>query len=319
MGMFKNAKIYVAGHSGLLGSALMKKLHAYGYTNILTRTHAQLDLVKQDEVFIFIENEKPDYIFLAAGLSGGIMANNSYPATFYYTNISIQNNVFHAAQKYNVKHVVYYGSSCIYPRTCPQPIKEKYLLTGDIEHTSEAYAISKISGVFACRAYNNQFKTNRFIALVPNSIYGPHDNFDLEQSHVLSALINRFVTAKADKSKSVQLWGSGDPRREFIFSEDVADASIFAVNNADKFSNTHYNIGTGVDYSIQEFAILIAKIVGYNGKIVWDTSKPDGTPQKLLDSTRFQALGWKAYKDLESGTKYTVDWYVRNVFDSNRQ
>ncbi len=311
--MYKDSKIYVAGHAGLLGSALIKKLSAEGYVNIITKTHDELDLTQQQAVDDFFRNEQPEYVFMAAGLTGGIMANKTYPATFLHTNIAMQDNVFEAAHKCGVKHLIFYGSSCIYPKESQQPIKEEYLMTGGIEETGEAYAIAKIAGVIACRVYNSQFKTNRFIALLPNSMYGPNDNFELENSHVLSALITKFHKAKMKKEDKIVLWGSGNPRREFIFSEDAADASIFAMMNADKLQNIHYNIGTGIDYSIKELAGLIAEIVRFNGEILWDTDKPDGTHRKLLDSSRFLNTGWKPSTTLERGLETTYQWYLNNL------
>lgn len=311
--MLKDSRIYIAGHTGLLGCTLIRKLKSGGYTDIVTRTRSELDLTEQDEVKDFFNNERPDYVFLAAGLTGGINANKTSPATFLHTNIAIQDNVFHAANKYDVKHLVFYGSSCVYPKNCPQPMKEEHLMTGMIEETSEAYAIAKTAGIIGCRSYNRQFYSNRFIALVPNSMYGPNDNFDLENSHVLSALIRKLHDAKMDNKESITLWGSGNPRREFIFCEDVADASIYAVDNSGKLQNTHYNIGTGVDYSIKELAGIISRIVGYKGAIKWDVSKPDGAPRKLLDSSKFLTLGWKPSVNIEDGLKATYEWYLKNI------
>ncbi|MBI4689572.1 MAG: GDP-L-fucose synthase [Nitrospirae bacterium] len=311
--MFKDSRIYVAGHTGLLGSALIKKLGEQGFLNIITRLRAELDLTDSAAVVGFFRTEQPEYVFLAAGLTGGIVANKTYPARFLHTNMAIQDSVFEAANKCNVRRLVFYGSSCIYPKNAPQPMKEEYLMTGEIEGTSEAYAIAKIAGIIACRAYNNQYKPNRFIALVPNSMYGPNDNFELENSHVLSALIRRLHEARVNKKDKITLWGSGIPRREFIFSEDVADASIYAMMNADKFQNIHYNIGTGVDYSIKEIAEIIARIAGFGGEIFWDTGKPDGTPRKLLDSSRFVAIGWKPSTNLENGLKITYEWYLEDL------
>jgi len=309
MAMFKDSKVYIAGHTGLLGSALIKKLS--GFTNIIVRTHDEMDLTRQEKVDTFFKKERPEYVFLAAGLTGGIVANYTYPATFLHTNIAIQDNVFEAVFKYGVKRLVFYGSSCIYPKNCQQPIKEDYLLKGELEETSEAYAIAKIAGVFACKAYNKQLKVNRFIALVPNSMYGPGDNFDLDNSHVLAALIRKFYDAKIYGKDKVVLWGSGDQKREFVFSEDVANASIFAIENADKLQNCHYNIGTGIDYSIRELAEIIAGIVDFKGKIEWDKTKPDGVSRKLLDSEKFLNLGWKPTAGLEYGLRITCDWYLK--------
>ena len=310
--MFKDSKIYVAGHTGLLGSAIISRLKSEGYRRIITRIHDEFDLTNQSSVNNFFKEEQPEYVFLCAGLTGGIIANKTYPATFLHTNIAIQDNVFQAAHKHDVKNLIFYGSSCVYPKNCPQPIKEEYLLTGEIEETSNAYAAAKIAGIIACKSYNNQFKANRYIALIPNSIYGPNDNFDLENSHVLSALISRFYEAKKERKNKIILWGSGNPRREFIFSEDVADASIFAMNNANRLQNTHYNLGTGVDYSIRELAEIIAGIAGFEGGIEWDRNKPDGAQRKLLDSSRFLPLGWKPAVALKNGLKITYDWYLKN-------
>lgn len=310
--MEKDARIFVAGHTGLLGSILVKKLKSDGYCDIITRSHKELDLTDQIAANNFFKKERPEYVFLAAGLVGGIMANKTYPATFLHTNIAIQDNVFEAATKTGVIHLVFYGSSCMYPWDCPQPIKEEYLMTGEIEDTSEGYAIAKISGILACKSYNNQYKNNRFIALLPNNMYGPNDNFDLENSHVLAALIRKFHDARRAGEKRIILWGSGTPKREFIFSEDVADASIFAMNHADKLQNIHYNLGSGVDYSIKELAQMISDIVGFTGEIEWDTTKPDGTPRKILDCSRFLRLGWRPHTDIKKGIKSTYEWYVSN-------
>jgi GDP-L-fucose synthase len=234
----------------------------------------------------------------------------TYPAAFFHVNIAIQDNVFQAAQEYGIRHLVFYASSCIYPKTCIQPMKEEYLLTGKPELTSQAYAIAKIAGITACKAYNDQYNANRFIALVPNSLYGPHDNFDLESSHVLAALMRRLHEAKQDCKDSLIFWGSGTPRREFVFCEDAADASIFAMDNANSLDNTHYNIGTQKDHSIKELAGIIASVVGFTGKIMWDTSKPDGSPKKILDSRKFSRLGWKPKISLAKGIEMTYEWYI---------
>jgi GDP-L-fucose synthase len=313
--MLKDSRIYVAGHAGLLGSALVKKLKSKGYSDIITRKRNELDLTDQMAVNGFFKKEQPEYVFLAAGLTGGIVANKTYPANFLHTNIAIQDNVFQAARKNDVQNLIFYGSSCVYPKNCPQPIKEEYMLTGEIEETSEAYAIAKTAGIIACKSYNNQFKTNCFITLVPNSMYGPNDNFDLENSHVVSALIRRFHEAKIEGKEKVVLWGSGNPRREFIFNEDVADASVFAMNNPEKLQNMHYNLGTGVDYSIKEIAGIISKVIGYKGEIEWDATKPDGAARKLLDSSKFLSLSWKPSTDIEDGIKTTCDWYIKNSQD----
>ncbi len=310
--MFKDAKIYVAGHTGLLGSSLIKKLTASGYRNVIIRSHEEADLTNWSAVDTLFRQEEPEYVFLCAGLTGGIYANKTYPATFLRTNIAIQNNVFEAAQRYKIRHLVFYGSSCVYPKNSQQPIKESYLFQGEIESTSEAYAIAKTAGIIGCRSFNSQYKTNRFIALLPNSMYGPCDNFDVNNSHVLSALIRRIHDAHQAGDVAITLWGSGSPRREFIFNEDVADASIFAMQNASKLQNSHYNVGTGTDYSIRELAEIIAAIIGFKGTITWDVSKPDGTMRKLLDSSRFLELGWRPNVALKEGLKLTYQWYLKN-------
>ncbi len=307
--MYKDSKIYVAGHTGLIGSALIGRLKGHSYCQVITRLHAELDLTDKGAVFGFFSSEKPEYVFLAAGKVGGILSNRTCPADYLHINISIQDNVFEAAQKYNVRHLIFYGSSCTYPKQSPQPMKEEYFLTGPIEETSVGYAAAKIAGIITCKVYNQQHQTNRFIALIPNSAYGPNDNFDIENCHVLSALIRRFHEAKINNSGAVTLWGSGKPKREFVFSLDVADASLFAMRNADKLENHHYNIGTGIDYSIKELAEMIAKVTNYTGKILWDKSKPDGAARKLLDSSKFLSLGWKPSIDLEEGLRRTYEWY----------
>jgi GDP-L-fucose synthase len=307
--MFKDSKIFVAGHTGLLGSALIKKLNEHGHKHIITRSHAELELTNKDAVFDFFSTERPEYVFLAAGKVGGIISNKTYPADYFHINISIQDAVFEAAEEYGVKQLIFYGSSCIYPKFSTQPIKEQYLLAAPIEETSEAYATAKIAGIIACKAYNQQYQTNRFIALVPNSIYGSGDNFDLENSHVLSALIRKFHEAKINNRQSVTLWGSGKVRREFIYSEDVAEASLFVIQHVNQLENKHYNVGTGQDYSIEELAASVAKIIGYEGKVLWDTSKPDGAPRKLLDSSRLLSLGWKPVVGLEDGLSRAYRWY----------
>ena len=310
--MDKDSRIYVAGHTGLLGSALIKRLENNGFCNIITRTHKELDLTRYEEVRTFFEKNKPEYVFLAAGITGGIIANRTYPYHFLHVNLAIQDNVFEVASDYNVKHLVFYGSSCIYPKQSSQPIKEEYLLSGEIEETSEAYAIAKIAGVIACKTYNTQFNTNRFIALVPNTMFGPNDHFDNNNSHVISALITKLHIARRNKEKKVILWGSGSPRREFVFSEDVAEASIFAVEHSRKLENRHYNVGTGTEISIKELANLVASIVEYNGKIGWDTDMPDGAPRKLLDSNEFMSLGWKHSVSLKTGLRLAYKWFLDN-------
>lgn len=309
--MDKDSKIYVAGHTGLLGSALVRRLRYRGYNNLITIAHEDLDLTDQREVDAFFRLNRPEYVFLAAGRTGGIWANSRYPVDFLHENTSIQNNIFESANRYEVRHLVFYGSSCVYPRDATQPIREDSLLSGRIEETSEAYAIAKIAGIIACRAYNSQYKAKRFIALIPNSMYGPNDNFEPDSSHVLSALIRKIHDAKLKDEEKVVLWGSGEPRREFIFVDDVADASIFAVENAERLENRHYNIGTGTDYSIKELACMVSDVVGFKGRIEWDTTKPEGAPKKLLDSSRFMNLGWKPIYDFKETLKYTYKWFLR--------
>ncbi|MBF0473799.1 MAG: GDP-L-fucose synthase [Nitrospirae bacterium] len=310
--MFSDSKIFVAGHNGLLGSAICKKLIASGYTNIITRPHKELDLTNQASVDSFFSDQRPQYVFLCAGLTGGIMANNANPAAFLYVNTAIQNNVFNAVVESDVRHLIFYGSTYAYPKNCPQPMKEGYFLTGAIEATSEGYAAAKIAGIIACRSYNKQFKTNKFIAVIPNTMYGANDNFDIENSHVVSALIRKFHDAKTSGSKKVILWGSGQPKREFIYSEDVADISIYLMNNAESLENSHYNIGSGRDYSIKELASIISNIVGFNGEIEWDMSKPDGAMRKLLDSSKILKLINTPFTEIEHGLKMTYAWYLDN-------
>lgn len=304
-----HSKIYIAGHTGLLGSAILKRLHDDGYTQLITRTHHELDLTCKDHVDAFFKEYRPEYVFLCAGKVGGIIGNKEHPASYLHVNIAIQDALFEMCIKYNVKQIIFYGSSCTYPKLCAQPMKEEYWLTGAIEETSMGYAAAKIAGILGCKSYNNEYGAKRFICVIPNSMYGPNDNFDPQNSHVLSALLKKLDDARQNKEPSVTLWGSGTPRREFIFSEDVAHASLFLMKNADKLENSHYNLGTGVDYSIRELAQTIASVVGFKGEIVWDTTKPDGTPQKLLDSSKFLALGWHPSITLEMGLEKTYAWY----------
>ncbi len=304
-----NAKIYIAGHTGLLGSALLKQLKRDGYTQLITKTHQELELTCKQEVEAFFQEQRPEYVFLCAGKVGGIIGNKEHPASYLHVNLAIQDILFEMCVKYDVKHMIFYGSSCTYPKLCAQPMKEEYWLTGAIEETSMGYAAAKIAGILGCKSYNNEYGDKRFICVIPNSMYGPNDNFDPQNSHVLSALLKKLDDARIKKDANITLWGSGTPRREFIFSEDVANASIFLMENADKLENTHYNLGTGVDYSIQELAETIALVVGFQGELLWDTSKPDGTPRKLLDSRKFLALGWQPSVTLEKGLEKTYAWY----------
>lgn len=307
--MHKEAKIYVAGHRGLVGSAILRKLRAEGYSNIVTRTHQELDLTNQQAVYQFFEVERPEYVFLAAAKVGGILANSTYPADFIRENLLIQTNVIDAAYRYGVKKLLFLGSSCIYPKFAPQPIKEEYLLTGALEPTNEPYAVAKIAGIKMCQAYNKQYGTN-FISVMPTNLYGPGDNFDLETSHVLPALIRKFHEAKVTGAPYVVVWGSGTPRREFLHVDDLADACVFLMNNYD--SSEIINIGVGEDLTIAELAQLIKKIVGYKGEIVFDRTKPDGTPRKLLDVSKLFNLGWRPRIRLEDGIRSTYEWFVQN-------
>ena len=299
--MNHNAKIYVAGHRGLVGSALMRKLQAKGYSNILTRTHAEMDLTDPAAVRRFFETEKPDYVFLAAAKVGGILANNTYPADFIYQNLMIQSNIIHAAYVSGVKKLLFLGSSCIYPKLAPQPMREDYLLTGPLEPTNESYAIAKIAGIKMCAAYNRQYGTN-YISVMPTNLYGLGDNYDLHNSHVMPALIRKMHEAKQRGDQEVLIWGSGTPRREFLYSDDMADACVFLMeHHAAQAVGEFVNIGVGQDVTIRELAERVAKTVGFAGELVFDAGKPDGTPQKLLDVSRLNALGWRATIGLEAG------------------
>jgi len=311
--MQKNSKIYVAGHNGLVGSAIVRNLVAAGYNNIIVRTSDELDLRNQQAVQDFFESERPEYVFLAAAKVGGIHANNSYPAQFIYDNLAIQTNVIHEAWRHNVKKLLFLGSSCIYPRDCPQPIKEEYLLTAPLEKTNEAYAIAKIAGLKLCEYYNKQYGTN-FIAVMPTNLYGPYDNFDLTTSHVLPALLYKICKAQREGKATFEVWGTGSALREFLYVDDLADAVIFLMNTYN--DNKIVNIGTGCDISIKDVVMLIKKVVGYDGDIVWDSSKPDGTPRKQLDVDFLTSLGWKAHVSLEDGLQRTLSWcYAHGIFD----
>ncbi len=354
--MRKESKIYIAGHRGLVGSAIYRRLESEGYSNLVARTSKELDLRRQADVEAFFEKEKPEHVFLAAAKVGGIMANSTYPADFIYSNLIIQANVIHAAYKSRVKKLLFLGSSCIYPKYAPQPMKEEYLLTGILEPTNEPYAISKIAGIKMCQAYNRQYGTN-FISVMPTNLYGPKDNFDLETSHVLPALIRKFheakllreqakaeakvkvkVKVKAETEAKVKvkgeddkdftqpkpqpqpfvlsepqpvvIWGTGKPKREFLYVDDLADACIFLMESYD--SSEIINIGAGEDISISDLAALIKEIAGYEGEVIYDSSRPDGAPQKLLDVSRLNSLGWKAKTGLRDGITKTYEWFVKN-------
>ena len=346
-----NAKIYVAGHRGLVGSAIIKNLNSKGYFNIVTKTHSELDLTDQLAVQDFFKSQRPDYVFLAAAKVGGIEANNTYRGAFIYENMMIQNNVIHQSYLHGVKKLMFLGSTCIYPKECPQPMKEDSLLTNPLEYTNEPYAIAKIAGIKMCESYNLQYGTN-FISVMPTNLYGPNDNFDLETSHVLPALIRKIHLAKllsksnfdavvsdlkaasmedtkaylsrfGVSSDSVEIWGSGKPKREFLWSKDMADACVFIMENrdfsdtytnADKdIRNTHINIGTGKDVSIKELAEIIKKVIGFKGNLVFNTEKPDGTMQKLTDVTKLNNLGWKHKTELAECIKKVYKWYTINT------
>lgn len=361
--MQKNSKIYVAGHRGLVGSAIVNNLRQKGYTNIVTRTHHELDLTDQKAVEAFFQTEKPEFVILAAAKVGGIVANNTYRADFIYENLQIQNNVIHQSYLHGVKKLLFLGSTCIYPKNCPQPMKEEHLLTNELEYTNEPYAIAKIAGIKMCESYNLQYGTN-FISVMPTNLYGPNDNYDLEKSHVLPALIRKIHLGKClekddwdairdDLNKNpiegvngsaskenilnilnrygisfktnsndirIEIWGTGKPRREFLWSEDMADACVFLMENRDfkdtytagsqEIRNTHINIGTGVDMSIKELAETIKKAVGYNGELYFNADKPDGTMIKLTDPSKLHSLGWKHTVDLNDGIAKIYDWYL---------
>ncbi len=341
--MNKDSKIYVAGHRGMVGSAIIRHLNEKGYTNIIKRTHNQLDLTRQDQVEAFFVEEKPDYVFLAAAKVGGIMANSTSKAQFFYDNAMIALNVIHAAYKTGVTKLMNLGSSCIFPKLAPQPLKEEYLLTGPLEETNDAYAVAKISAIKMCRFYNEQYGTN-FISVMPTNLYGRNDNFDLTTSHVFPAMLRKIHEAKMREEgrretgegrpekgdrrretgepengdrgpeKGVELWGDGSPLREFLYADDLADAVIFLMENVDwQNIGDFVNIGTGKDISIKDLAYLLAEIIGYKGSFSWDTSKPNGTPRKLLDVSRINSLGWKAETSLKEGIEKTYRWYCENI------
>ncbi len=333
--MNKTSKIYIAGHRGLVGSAIVKNLESKGYTNLIYRTHKELDLLDANAVAEFFTSEKPEYVILAAAKVGGIVANNTYRADFIYENLQIQNNVIHQSYLSGVTKLLFLGSTCIYPKNAPQPMKEDSLLTSELEYTNEPYAIAKIAGIKMCESYNIQYGTN-FISVMPTNLYGPNDNFDLETSHVLPALLRKMHEAKLNDTPQVEIWGSGKPRREFLYSEDMADACVFILENRDfkdtytntkgsndsctpnsiqhnEIRNTHINIGTGVDISIKELAETIKKIVGYKGKLYFNDTKPDGTMIKLTDPSKLHTIGWKHKVNLEDGIRTIYEWYLSNV------
>lgn len=323
--METDSRIFVAGHKGLVGSAITRKLQSEGYSNLVLRSHKELELMRQAEVEAFFKAEKPEYVFLAAAKVGGIMANNTCPAEFIYNNLMIQSNVIHASYEAGVKKLLFLGSSCIYPRECPQPMKEEYLLSGKLEPTNEPYAIAKIAGIRMCQSYNRQYGT-KFVSVMPTNVYGPGDNFDLETSHALPALIRKFHEAKireanlpevggserSERSSNgsfVTIWGSGTPRREFLHVDDLADACLFIMKHYDE--NEMINIGVGKDITISELSELIKQIVEFKGEIRYDDSKPDGTQRKLLDVSRLNSLGWRSRISLREGIENTYTWYVK--------
>lgn len=307
--MNKNAKIYIAGHRGMVGSAITRQLQQEGFTNLVFRNSKELDLRNQQAVFAFFETEKPDYVFLAAAKVGGIVANNTYRADFIYENLAIQNNIIHAAYLQGVTKLMFLGSSCIYPKMAPQPLKEDALLTGLLEPTNEPYAIAKIAGIKMCEAYRSQYGCD-FVSVMPTNLYGPNDNYDLQNSHVLPAMIRKFHEAKVKKEAAVNLWGSGSPMREFLYADDLANACIFLMEN---YSEAGFiNIGTGVDVTIKALAEMVKDTVGFEGDLLWDSTKPDGTPRKLMDVTKLHDLGWKHTIDLEQGITLAYQDFLKN-------
>ena len=312
MAINKKSKIYVAGHSGMVGSAIVRRLMRDGFENFILRTHQELDLIDQKNVFDFFKNNKPEYVIISAGKVGGIQANNKFRAEFLYENLMIQTNLIHSAYLNGVKKLLFLGSSCIYPRNCTQPIKERYLLTGELEQTNEPYALAKIAGIKMCENYYRQYGCN-FISAMPTNLYGPGDNFDLNNSHVIPALLRKFHEAKINNSPSVEVWGTGTPKREFLYVDDLADACILLLKNLEaseleKNGITHINVGSGIDQTIQELAYIIRDVVGFEGQVIFDKTKPNGTPEKLLDITVLSNMGWKPTKSLKDGLEKTYSW-----------
>lgn len=307
--MEKKSRIYVAGHRGLVGSAIVRNLEANGFTNIITKTHKELDLTNQTDVRKFFEKEKPEYVFLAAAKVGGIHANNTYPADFIYDNLMIQNNVIKAAHDFGVTKLLFLGSTCIYPKMAPQPIKEEYLLTGALEETNEAYAVAKIAGLEMCKFFKRQYGDN-FISCMPTNLYGPNDNFDLKSSHVLPALIRKFHEAKVNGSDTVEVWGTGTPLREFIYVDDMAVACLFLMENYD--GEQHINIGTGEEVSIRQLAEAVKEVVGFEGELVFNTDMPDGTPRKLTTVDKLHGLGFMHKISLNDGIRMAYEWFLDN-------
>ncbi|MGZ7445994.1 GDP-L-fucose synthase [Paenibacillus sp. TH7-28] len=317
--MQANSKIYVAGHRGLVGSAIVRKLQEKGYNNILGRTSQELDLRDQASVKQFFEEEQPEHVYLAAAKVGGILANSNYPAQFIYDNLMMQSNIIEAAKNYGVKKLLFLGSTCIYPRLAPQPLKEEYLLTDELEPTNEPYAIAKIAGIKMCNAYNRQYGTN-FMSVMPTNLYGPNDNFDLQNSHVLPALMRKIHEAKTNGSETVTIWGSGTPLREFLHVDDLADACVYLMeNHSAEEIDTFVNIGTGKEISIRELAEQLCSIIGFKGRLVYDSTKPDGTPRKITDVTRLEQLGWRYTIELEEGVRDTYQWYLEHVVNNDER
>jgi GDP-L-fucose synthase len=324
--MNKNSKIYIAGHRGLVGSALVRKLQTKGYSNLVLRTHAELELRSQTAVQDFFVEEMPEFVILAAAKVGGIYANNTYPAEFIEDNLLIQNNIIHNAWKNNVKRLLFLGSSCIYPKQAPQPMKEEYLLTGPLEPTNRPYAVAKIAGIEMCHAYNRQYGT-RYMAAMPTNLYGPNDNYDLNNSHVLPALIRKMHEAKKANATEVMVWGTGTPKREFLYSDDMADACIYLLEQIEDklvslFSDEHpplLNIGVGEDISIRELAEIVARVVGFQGQLVFDTTKPDGTMRKLMDVAKLNELGWIAKTSLEHGISMAYADFLQRELSKSKQ
>jgi GDP-L-fucose synthase len=315
--MNKSSKIYIAGHEGMVGSAILRNLESRGYNNFVFTPYPKYDLINQKTVQEFFKKEQPQYVIIAAAKVGGILANDTFRAQFIYENLMIQNNLIHAAHESGVDKLLFLGSSCIYPKNCPQPMKEEFLLTGSLEPTNEPYAIAKIAGIKMCENYFRQYGSN-FISVMPTNLYGPGDNFDLKSSHVIPALIRKFHEAKELKKSQVEIWGSGNPKREFLFVDDMADACVHLIKNleaSDLYGSgvTHLNIGTGLDLSIRELATIIANIIDYKDKIYFDSTKPDGTMVKLLDVARLQSLGWKSNVRLKTGLSATYQWYINQI------
>jgi len=306
--MKENSKIYIAGHTGLVGSAITRFLKKENYSNLLLRKHKELELTDQTKVYNFFDEQNPEYVFLAAAKVGGILSNNTYPAQFIYSNLVIQNNIIHACYKYNIKKLFFLGSSCIYPKFAPQPMSEDFLLTGKLEPTNQPYAIAKIAGIIMCQSYNREYNTN-FISVMPTNLYGPNDNYDLYNSHVLPALIRKIHEAKINNSEFVEIWGTGSAKREFLYVDELAEACVFLMNNYNE--SDIVNIGTGKEVSISELAEIIREVIGYKGNFHYDTSKPDGMPRKLLNVNKINKLGWKSKIDLKTGIQLTYEDFLK--------